>query len=43
METAINDRGWSAPLTHVKQIWLTAALPGGRKLYTLCLYRIEKK
>jgi outer membrane protein assembly factor BamB len=38
-KTAIHDRGWSSPVIHGNQIWLTTATPDGRKLYAVCIDR----
>ncbi|NBO64051.1 MAG: quinonprotein alcohol dehydrogenase, partial [Acidobacteria bacterium] len=38
-KTAIHDRGWSSPVIHGNQIWLTTASKDGRQLYALCLDR----
>ena len=38
-KTPIHDRGWSSPVIHGSQVWLTTASPDGRKLYALCLDR----
>ena len=33
----IHDRGWSSPVVHGDQIWLTTATPDGTKLYGICV------
>ena len=38
-KTAIHDRGWSSPVIHGKQIWLTSASKDGRELFVLCIDR----
>lgn len=42
-KTAIHDRGWSSPVIHGDQIWLTTATGDGRKLYALCIDRESGK
>ncbi|MCC6510840.1 MAG: PQQ-binding-like beta-propeller repeat protein [Pirellulaceae bacterium] len=36
-KTAIHDRGWSSPVIHGHQIWLTTATADGHKLYAVCV------
>lgn len=36
-KTAIHDRGWSSPVIHGDQIWLTTATTDGHKLYAVCI------
>jgi outer membrane protein assembly factor BamB len=38
-KTAIHDRGWSSPVIHGNQIWLTTATKDGRQLFAICLDR----
>jgi outer membrane protein assembly factor BamB len=38
-KTAIHDRGWSSPVVHGDQIWLTTATADGRRLYAVCVDR----
>ena len=38
-KTAIHDRGWSSPVIHDNQLWLTTATQDGRQLFALCLDR----
>lgn len=36
-KTPIHDRGWSSPVIHGGQIWLTTATHDGHKLFAICL------
>lgn len=38
-KTAIHDKGWSSPVIHGDQVWVTTATDDGRRLYAVCLDR----
>ncbi|MBM3814813.1 MAG: quinonprotein alcohol dehydrogenase [Acidimicrobiia bacterium] len=38
-KTAIHDRGWSSPVIHGNQIWLTTATKDARELYAIAIDR----
>ena len=38
-KTPIHGRGWSSPVIHGDQVWVTTATPDGRRLSALCLDR----
>jgi len=38
-KTPVHDRGWSSPVVHGRQVWLTTATADGRRLYAVCLDR----
>ena len=38
-KTPIHDRGWSSPVIHGNQIWLTSASKDGHQLFVLCIDR----
>ena len=42
-KTPIPGRGWSSPVVHGEQVWLTAATEGGKELRALCLDRERGK
>ena len=38
-KTAIHDKGWSSPVIHGDQVWVTTATDDGGRLYAVCLDR----
>ena len=36
-KTPIHDRGWSSPVIHGKQVWMTTATADGHKLFAICI------
>ena len=39
-KTPIHDRGWSSPVIHGNQIWLTTASRDGRQLFAICIDKV---
>ena len=42
-KTAIHDRGWSTPVVHGEQVWITTASEDGRKMFAVCADRASGK
>lgn len=38
-KTPIHDQGWSTPVVHGTQVWLTTATPDGKEMFALCVDR----
>jgi outer membrane protein assembly factor BamB len=36
-KTSIHDRGWSSPVVHGSQVWLTTATTDGHRLFAICI------
>ena len=42
-KTQVPGKGWSSPIVHGDQIWMTTATDGGRKLHAICFDRESGK